>query len=114
MSLAQGRVDCIADRAGLKFNLLAGESQHSNSLFHHPLITNGVVPLALFRQMTCSVNFDNQFCFEATKVGRIFAERMLPPEFNLCSAVDCAAVAIVIARTNLPCGAEIVRTPQDP
>ena len=46
MSLLQGRVDCIADRADLKFNLLSGESQNSNSLFHHPLITNRVLPLA--------------------------------------------------------------------
>ena len=79
MSLAQGRVDCIADRAGLKFNLLAGESQHSNSLFHHPLITNRVIPLVLFCPMRRSVNFDNQFCFDAIEVGRAPPPLTPPP-----------------------------------
>ena len=84
-SRAQRCVERITDRAGLKLNLLSGESQNPISLFHHPVITNGVVPLALFGSMTCSVNFDDQFCFEATKVGRIFAERMLPPEFHVAA-----------------------------
>jgi hypothetical protein len=109
----QGRVDCVADGAGLKLNLLSTESQNADSPFHHPWITNGIIPQTFLSPMGRSVNFDNQFCFSTIEVGRVHPERMLTSELNGI-VVDFEGLAKAIVRRRWMCRDEIVRILLDP
>jgi len=85
LPFTQFRVNCVANVPRLELNLLSCKSQNLNSLIHHPSVTNSVMPPTFSSQMARSIDFDNQSCFGTIKIGGVFPEWMLSPEFHFAS-----------------------------